>query len=123
MGDKTTKVSCENKTGVEIEVMLYVHKGEEKKLSVKAGKSNKIEWTSNEFLRGTTVGIKTIGTKEFQGTNQIGIAFDRSLEGKYATGPRTVNIVVTNDKITTVITNSEEKRPETIVNDIKSPLN
>lgn len=97
--------------------------GSEKKLSVKSGKTAKTEWTSNEFLRAATVGIVESGsTSGFGRIRDIGIAFERRLEGKYATGPRTVKIVVTNDKITTIITDLEGKNPETIVNDIKPPL-
>ena len=131
--EKTT-VSCENKTNKKLILELEIRErnsGGEKLLSVDAGKSNNNEWTSEEFLVGVTVNVlkpgssygKVIGSmssKVFG--DEIGRPFERNLEGKYKTGPRTVNIVVTNYKITTVITDSEGKNSETIVKDIKPPL-
>ena len=122
-----TKVTCENKTDVKVEVKLNRHKGQLLELDVKAKESKSKEWTSNEFLVGAYVRIeeaaeRNVGTSLVKAMRKIGEAFYRKLEGKYSTGPRTVKITITNDKIITVITDSTGKNPETITTNIKPPL-
>ena len=120
--DQRTKISCENKLNKDIEIMFSRHFNEGMLLNIKSGKSKNLEYTSNDFISHPEITVVERNKDGFNTSKYLKYAFNKKLEGKFKTGPRSIKIIVNNNKIITELTNSENKNPETVVTNIEAPI-